>query len=100
MRRLITGIAVAALAASSAVPAFAKAHMQPSDRAQELGQANANALDPTGARNADARMLIPGTDGGAKGVDGKVYSDLRREVKGTESGLKSGDMVDPSRSRK
>lgn len=72
-------------------PAFAKAHSMPSDRAQTLGQANASTLEPTGARNGDAKGI---TDG-IKGIDGSSYSDLRRQVKGTESGQKSGDMASP-----
>lgn len=96
MRRIIAAVAATGMVVGWTAPAFSKAHAQPSDRAQELGQANANALDPTGARNGDARGLTDGT----KGVDGKSYSDLRSQVKGTESGMKSGDMADPSRSPK
>lgn len=91
MRRLIVGVAAAAIAAGSAGPALAKAHSQPADRAQERGQANADATDPTGARAGDARML---TDD-EMGVDGDSYSDLRRQVRGSESGQKSGDMAEP-----
>jgi hypothetical protein len=64
----------------------------PSDRAQQLGQANADATQPTGARNADARGLIPGTDGGARGVDGQTFSDTRSASGGSERGMKAGVM--------
>ena len=91
MRRLVAGTAAVTMALAWSAPAFAKAHAMPSDRAQTLGQANADATQPTGARNGDAKAITDST----KGVDGKTYSDLRRQVKGTESGQKSGDMAGP-----
>lgn len=92
MRRMITPAAAALIMATAAAPAFGKAHTQPNGTpAEQLGQANADATDPTGARNGDARAI---TDD-EKGVDGQAYSDRRSDVKGTESGLKSGDMTLP-----
>jgi hypothetical protein len=80
---------------SAAGPAFGKAHMQPSDTADQLGQANADATTPTGARNGDAKAI---TDG-EKGVDGQTFSDTRKSVGGSESGMKSGDMTKPNTSK-
>jgi hypothetical protein len=91
MRKVLAGLTAIGMVAGLSAPALSKAHKQPADRAQELGQANADATMPTGARNGDARML---TDS-MKGVDGRTYSDLRSSVKGTESGQKSGDMAAP-----
>ena len=90
MRKFIIGVAAIAAGAAWSAPALAKAHLMPSDRAQQLGQANADATLPTGARNADAKGLIPGTDGGAKGVDGQVFSDIRSAAGGTVRGLNKG----------
>jgi hypothetical protein len=102
--RIITGLSVAALAITAASsPAFGKAHLQPSDRADQLGQANASAvvrdaggniigLDPTGARNVDARGLA----GGDKGVDGQAFSAVRSASGGSERGMKAGEMTKPN----
>ncbi len=101
MRRLIAGVAAAAVAATLATPALSKAHMQPSDRADQLGQCNASAVmrdancnvifvngapvaDPTGARNVDARGLL----GDPKGVDGQSFSADRSASGGSERGQK------------
>jgi hypothetical protein len=79
--------------ASAAGPAFGKAHLQPQDTvAAQLGQANADATSPSGARNGDAKAI---TDS-QKGVDGQAFSDIRKMVGGTESGMKSGDMTKPN----
>jgi hypothetical protein len=94
------------LMASVAVPAFGKAHKQPSDTADQLGQANASAVtrdengeitgfDLTGARNVDAREpSLLGT--GTKGVDGRTFSQLRSASGGDERGMKAGEMTKPS----
>ena len=89
--RIIAALAGIATVVAWSAPAMSKAHSQPSDRADQLGQANADATTPTGARNGDAKAITDGT----KGVDGSMYSDLRSSVKGTESGQKSGDMLAP-----
>lgn len=102
--RTFTGLSIAALAiATVSAPAFAKGHAQPSDTADQLGQANASAvvrdadgnvigLDPTGARNVDARGLA----GGDKGVDGQSFSTLRKASGGSERGMKAGEMTTPN----
>lgn len=98
MRNIIAP-AAAALIMCTAAPAFAKGHDKPSDTAQMLGQSNAAAVNDdgtlaepgTGAQNADAK----GADG-TKGVDGRTYSDQRNDVKGDDSGMKSGDMTTPN----
>jgi hypothetical protein len=100
--RAITGLSIAALAITAAsAPAFGKAHLQPSDTAQQLGQANASAVmldadgnvveDPTGARNADARGLLDGDTG----VDGQAFSAVRSASGGSERGMKAGEMTKP-----
>jgi hypothetical protein len=102
--RTITGLSIAALAITAAsAPAFGKAHLQPSDTAQQLGQANASAvilaedgvtvigLDPTGARAGDAK----GADG-TKGVDGQTFSAVRSASGGSERGMKAGEMTKPN----
>lgn len=91
MRLLIAGAVAAVTVLGYSAPALSKAHAMPSDRAQVLGQANADTTQPTGARNGDAKAILDDQ----KGVVGQTYSDLRQVVKGTESGQKSGDMVSP-----
>ncbi len=93
MRHIIAP-AAAALIMCTAAPALGKGHDMPSDTAQMTGQANSDATDPdgTGARNLDARAK---TDG-EKGVDGQSFSDRRSDVKGSESGQKSGDITTPN----
>lgn len=97
MRNIIAPAAAALIICTGSGAAFAKGHSQPSSTAQQLGQANAAAVEEdgtlaeTGARNADAK----GADG-TKGVDGKTYSDTRSAEKGSDSGLKSGDMTLPN----
>jgi hypothetical protein len=87
--------------ASAAAPALGKAHMQPSDTADQLGQANASAVvrdadgtivgfDETGARNVDGRGLFD-----AKGVDGRTFSAVRSASGGSERGMKAGEMTTP-----
>lgn len=93
MRKIIVGVAAIAAAAAWSSPALSKAHLMPSDRADQLGQANADGTSPTGARNADARGLIAGTDDGAKGVDGRAFSDTRSSSGGSERGMKAGRMT-------
>jgi hypothetical protein len=81
---------------SAAGPAFGKAHLQPQDTvAKQLGQANADATSPSGARNGDAKAIIDDQ----KGVVGQTFSDTRKAVGGTESGQKSGDMTKPNASQ-
>jgi hypothetical protein len=93
MRKTLAGIAAIGMMAGMSAPALSKAHMQPSDRADQLGQANANGLSPTGARNVDARALVPGDE---KGVDGRTFSDVRSASGGSERGMKAGTMTKPS----
>lgn len=100
MRKLIIGMAAIGMAGGMSAPAFSKAHAQPSDRADQLGQCNASGvvrdancmvvlvggaptIDPTGARNVDARALL----GDAKGVDGQAFSDVRSASGGSERGI-------------
>lgn len=108
--RIITGLSVAVLAATAASsPAFGKGHAQPSDTADQLGQCNASGivrdsncmavltngaptLDPTGARNVDARNLL----GDGKGVDGQSFSAVRSASGGSERGQKAGNMTTPN----
>ena len=105
--RIITGLSIAALAITTAsAPAFAKGHDAPSDTADQLGQANASAvmrdadgkvigLDPTGARNVDARQpQLTGT--GTRGVDGRAFSTVRSDSGGSERGMKAGEMTTPN----
>jgi hypothetical protein len=93
MRRIIASAAATLIMCTASGTALAKAHIQPNDTpAAQLGQSNASALSPTGARNGDAKAI---TDD-QKGVDGKTYSDTRSSVGGTESGMKSGDMTKPT----
>jgi len=70
--RIIIGLSIAALAVTAgSAPAFGKAHSQPADPAQEFGQDVAfNSFDV----RLDARAMVAGTDGGEKGVDGKLVS--------------------------
>ena len=105
--RAITGLSIAVLAITAAsTPTFGKAHLQPSDTADQLGQANASAdtrdadgkitgLDPTGARNVDARQpQLLGS--GTRGVDGQTFSDVRSASGGSERGMKAGEMTKPN----
>ena len=75
--RIITGLSIATLAITAAsAPAFGKAHSQPADPAQEFGQDVAfNSFDV----RLDARAMVEGTDGGEKGVDGKLVSKTNYE---------------------
>lgn len=108
--RLVTGLSIAALAVTAASsPAFGKGHAQPSSTADQLGQCNASGvvrdadcmavltngaptLDPTGARNVDARNLL----GDGKGVDGRSFSSVRSASGGSERGMKAGSMTTPN----
>ena len=89
------------IVAGTAAPAFGKAHLQPSDTADQLGQANSSAVvrdadgniigfDATGARNVDGRGLFD-----AKGVDGQSFSAVRSASGGSERGMKAGQMTKP-----
>ena len=100
--RKILAPAFMVIIASTAAPAFGKAHLQPSDRADQLGQANASAVvrdadgniigfDDTGARNVDGRGLFD-----PKGVDGQTFSDVRSASGGSERGMKAGEMTKPN----
>ena len=102
MRRYFAPAVALVLMTSVAAPAFGKAHKQPSDTADQLGQANASAVqrdaegniigfDDTGARNVDARGLA----GGDRGVDGQTFSDDRSASGGSERGMKAGEMTSP-----
>jgi hypothetical protein len=75
--RIITGLSIAALTITAAsTPAFGKAHAQPADPAQQFGQEVAfNSFDV----RLDARAMVEGTDGGEKGVDGKLVSTTNYE---------------------
>lgn len=102
MRNIIAPAAMI-LMATIAAPAFGKAHLQPSDTAQMLGDLNASAVildedgniigeDPTGARNVDAKGVLDLVNG----VDGQTFSGVRSTSAGSERGLKAGEMTLPN----